>query len=125
MFPALILTGIGGKPEELLNLDLVRRDAPLLVKRFSGGGTVVIDHTSLVSIYKESSQRFWLPFLANPRLAVRNGFILTVLSCLFVLVCCSSQHLLEEQRIFPTSSHILEVSCNGPLTLFSALSLTL
>ena len=34
--------GISGKPEELVNLD--RLSIPL-IKRFSGGGTVVVDET--------------------------------------------------------------------------------
>jgi lipoate-protein ligase A len=43
----VIVMGIGGKPELLLNMDLVRNDGVLVVKRFSGGGTVVLDHSSL------------------------------------------------------------------------------
>lgn len=43
----IIVMGIGGKAEELLNLDKVRKDQVLVVKRFSGGGTVVLDHHSL------------------------------------------------------------------------------
>ena len=43
----IIVMGIGGKPKELLNIDLVKEDGVLVVKRFSGGGTVVLDHSSL------------------------------------------------------------------------------
>lgn len=43
----IIVMGIGGKPDELLNLEKVREDNVLVVKRFSGGGTVVLDHHSL------------------------------------------------------------------------------
>jgi len=35
--------GISGKAEKLLDLDLVKRDNIAVIKRFSGGGTVVID----------------------------------------------------------------------------------
>lgn len=45
----IIVLGIGGKPEELLNLQLVQQDAPLLVKRFTGGGTVVLTQDSLLT----------------------------------------------------------------------------
>ncbi|GKY97085.1 hypothetical protein MPSEU_000667000 [Mayamaea pseudoterrestris] len=38
-----IVMGIRGKPELLLNLDRVRRDRIKTIKRFSGGGTVVVD----------------------------------------------------------------------------------
>src|SRR5262245_13582464 len=37
-----IVMGISGKPEKLLNLDLVKRDKISVIKRFSGGGTVFI-----------------------------------------------------------------------------------
>ncbi len=42
--PPAIVMGISGKPEELLHLDRV--DIPV-VKRFSGGGTVVVDEDTL------------------------------------------------------------------------------
>jgi len=42
-----IVMGIGGKPSELLHLDNVRRDKVLTIKRFSGGGTVVLDQNSI------------------------------------------------------------------------------
>ena len=43
----IIVMGIGGKPDELLNVDLVKEDGVQVIKRFSGGGTVVLDHASL------------------------------------------------------------------------------
>ena len=43
----VVVMGIGGKPELLLNTDLVKNDGVLVVKRFSGGGTVVLDYSSL------------------------------------------------------------------------------
>ena len=43
----LIVMGIGGKPDLLLNLDKVKKDKVLVLKRFSGGGTVVLDSSSL------------------------------------------------------------------------------
>ena len=44
---AVIVMGIGGKAEKLLHIDKVRQDAVMTIKRFSGGGTVVIDHDSI------------------------------------------------------------------------------
>lgn len=43
----VVVMGIGGKPEELLDVERVREDGVLVLKRFSGGGTVVIDHSSI------------------------------------------------------------------------------
>ncbi len=43
----IIIMGIGGKPERLLNVEKVQNDKVLVIKRFSGGGTVVVDHSSL------------------------------------------------------------------------------
>lgn len=43
----IIIMGIGGKPENLLNIPKVKKDGVVVIKRFSGGGTVVVDHSSL------------------------------------------------------------------------------
>lgn len=37
-----VVLGISGKPEQLVNLDLVKKDRIPLIKRFTGGGTVYI-----------------------------------------------------------------------------------
>lgn len=42
-----IILGIGGKPEKLINIDAARDDGVLVLRRFSGGGTVVVDHSSM------------------------------------------------------------------------------
>eukprot|EP00586_Coscinodiscus_wailesii_P023290 CAMPEP_0172514696 /NCGR_PEP_ID=MMETSP1066-20121228/262083_1 /TAXON_ID=671091 /ORGANISM="Coscinodiscus wailesii, Strain CCMP2513" /LENGTH=332 /DNA_ID=CAMNT_0013295469 /DNA_START=49 /DNA_END=1047 /DNA_ORIENTATION=- len=47
----IIVLGIGGKPHELLDLDLVRKDGVICAKRFSGGGTVVVDHSSILTTF--------------------------------------------------------------------------
>ena len=39
--------GIGGKPTKLLNIDNILKDQILVIKRFSAGGTVVMDHNSV------------------------------------------------------------------------------
>ena len=43
----VIVMGIGGKPLELLNTEQVKQDGVVVLKRFSGGGTVVLDHSSI------------------------------------------------------------------------------
>jgi lipoate-protein ligase A len=43
----IIVMGIGGKPEKLLNIPQVKKDGIMVVKRFSGGGTVVLDPNSI------------------------------------------------------------------------------
>jgi len=43
----IIVMGIGGKPKDLLNIDSVQKDDITIIKRFSGGGTVVLDHNSI------------------------------------------------------------------------------
>jgi len=42
-----IVMGIGGKAERLIDIVSARKDGVLIIKRFSGGGTVVVDHSSL------------------------------------------------------------------------------
>ncbi len=42
-----IILGIGGKAERLIDIESAKKDGVLIIKRFSGGGTVVVDHSSL------------------------------------------------------------------------------
>ncbi|KAL7483585.1 hypothetical protein ACHAW6_009224 [Cyclotella cf. meneghiniana] len=42
-----IILGIGGKMDRLVNIDAAKRDGVLILRRFSGGGTVVVDHNCL------------------------------------------------------------------------------
>lgn len=42
-----IVLGLGGKPENLLNINQVMQDNVMCIKRFSGGGTVVLDVESI------------------------------------------------------------------------------
>ena len=42
-----IILGIGGKIDRLVNTHAAKRDGVLILRRFSGGGTVVVDHNSL------------------------------------------------------------------------------
>jgi lipoate-protein ligase A len=44
---AVIVMGIGGKPEKLLNIQSVLTVNVLVLKRFTGGGTVVLDSDSI------------------------------------------------------------------------------
>lgn len=39
--------GISGQPENLLNVELVKRDNIPVIRRFSGGGTVIVDEETL------------------------------------------------------------------------------
>ncbi|CAM9770159.1 unnamed protein product [Choristocarpus tenellus] len=47
--PPTVVLGISGKPEKMCNLDLVQRDKVPLIKRFSGGGTVIVDQNTVFS----------------------------------------------------------------------------
>lgn len=45
--PPAIVMGISGKEEELLNLTLIKDHRVPVIRRYSGGGTVYIDHNTL------------------------------------------------------------------------------
>lgn len=47
--PSTIVLGINGKPEKLLNEALVARDGVPLIRRFTGGGTVVVGQGTVVA----------------------------------------------------------------------------
>ncbi|KAL2621244.1 hypothetical protein R1flu_001449 [Riccia fluitans] len=45
--PQLIVMGISGKPEKLLEVEKVVKDCVPVIKRFSGGETVIVDEGTL------------------------------------------------------------------------------
>ncbi|KAL2621243.1 hypothetical protein R1flu_001448 [Riccia fluitans] len=45
--PPSIVMGISGKPEKLLEVEKVVKDCVPVIKRFSGGGTVIVDEGTL------------------------------------------------------------------------------
>lgn len=45
--PCIVVMGIGGKPHLLLDVDKVKEEGVWVIKRFSGGGTVVVDPNCL------------------------------------------------------------------------------
>jgi hypothetical protein len=68
---AAIVLGLSGKPNELLNMEIVRRDPIMTIKRFSGGGTVVLDYNSIwVSIIGRPPLPQDSPFVDNGAIAV-------------------------------------------------------
>ncbi len=45
--PRAIVMGISGQPKPLLNMESVKREQIPIIKRFSGGGTVIVDEQTL------------------------------------------------------------------------------
>ncbi|CAH0481704.1 unnamed protein product [Peronospora belbahrii] len=56
--PATIVMGISGKPEQLLHQEAVKRDNIPVLKRFSGGGTVIVDHNTIFTTFICRQQDF-------------------------------------------------------------------
>lgn len=54
----VVIMGIGGKPHQLLDVERVKEDNVLTIKRFSGGGTVVVDHSSLWTTFIGRNEHF-------------------------------------------------------------------
>lgn len=55
------MLGIGGKADRLVHLDRAARDGVPLLRRFSGGGTVVVDEDSLfVTFIMNTVRAVWV-----------------------------------------------------------------
>lgn len=54
----MVVMGIGGKPSELLNIPLLKKKNVIVTKRFSGGGTVVLDMNSIWTTFIGRNQDF-------------------------------------------------------------------
>lgn len=67
--PPRIVMGISGKPEKLVNLNKMTRSPIPIIKRYSGGGTVIVDtNTLFVSLIL---QKDILPFACYPEPILR------------------------------------------------------
>lgn len=61
--PPAIVMGISGKPEELVHLENLEREPIPLIKRYSGGGTVVVDEgTIFVSFLCQKDLHDFAPY---------------------------------------------------------------
>lgn len=56
--PPAIVMGISGKPERLLNLSLLAQNPTPVIKRFSGGGTVIINPDTIFATLICSAEKF-------------------------------------------------------------------
>ena len=62
-----IVLGISGKPHRLIDVAAAHRDDLLVIKRFSGGGTVVVDaNTQLVSLVMNAEAVAPTPLFPHP-----------------------------------------------------------
>ena len=53
--------GISGKPETLLDISKVQKDQIPVIKRFSGGGTVIVDENTLFITFIINQKILLLP----------------------------------------------------------------
>lgn len=64
--PSAIVMGISGKKEELINCNLAEQHAIPLIKRFSGGGTVIVDENTLFITFICQKQLHDFPAYPEP-----------------------------------------------------------
>lgn len=64
--PKAIVMGISNQPEVLLNADSIRREQIPVIKRFSGGGTVIVDHNTLFITFIISKKDLEVPAFPEP-----------------------------------------------------------
>ncbi|MCI5051604.1 MAG: lipoate--protein ligase family protein [Simkaniaceae bacterium] len=77
--PRTIVLGISGKPEKLLDTKRVARDNIPVIRRFSGGGTVIVDENTLfvTFIFNKSAHDF--PAYPEPILRWTEQFYIEAL----------------------------------------------
>lgn len=61
-----IVMGISGKADELINLALAEQDQIPILRRFSGGGTVIVDEHTLFTTWICEKSRFPFPSFPEP-----------------------------------------------------------
>ncbi len=63
--PAIVM-GISGKAEVLLNLESVKAEKIPVIKRFSGGGTVIVDENTLFITFIMAKEALNIPVFPEP-----------------------------------------------------------
>ncbi len=72
--PPAIVLGISGKAEELVDVERARESSIPLVRRFSGGGTVVVDEETLFVTFISQKELHPFPCYPEPILKWSEGF---------------------------------------------------
>jgi len=101
--PTIVL-GIGGKATKLVELERVHQDRVLLVRRFSGGGTVIVDHDSLFITFimnTVSKERDWAGVEKEDRCVDVRFHIVPILS--FSSHSLSRSHPNQRSKSRPSS----------------------
>lgn len=71
--PAIVM-GISNRPEELLDIELVKRDQIPVIQRFSGGGTVFVDEETLFVTFLIQKKTLSIPFFPQSILSWSTSF---------------------------------------------------
>lgn len=78
--PLSIIMGISGKPEELVNREKMEQSPIPLIKRYSGGGTVIVDSNTLFVSLIFQKEVYDFPCFPEPILRWSEGFYKEALS---------------------------------------------
>lgn len=78
--PPSIVMGISGKPQELISLEKIKQSPIPLVKRYSGGGTVIVDSNTLFVSFIFQKEIHDFPCFPEPILRWSEGFYKEALS---------------------------------------------
>lgn len=78
--PKSIVMGISGKPHELVNLDKLKTAPVPLLKRYSGGGTVIVDSNTLFVSFIFQKEVHSFPCYPEPILRWSEAFYQEALS---------------------------------------------
>ncbi|WP_316359564.1 lipoate--protein ligase family protein [Candidatus Neptunichlamydia sp. REUL1] len=72
--PSSIIMGISGKPEELVNASMMKKAPIPLIKRYSGGGTVIVDDNTLFVSFIFQKEVHDFPCFPEPILRWSESF---------------------------------------------------
>ncbi|MBU6446455.1 MAG: lipoate--protein ligase family protein [Verrucomicrobia bacterium] len=64
--PRAIVMGISGQPEQLINIEKVKQAHIPVIRRFSGGGTVIVDEDTLFVTFVFAKDLFGIPSFPEP-----------------------------------------------------------
>ncbi len=121
--PAIVM-GISGQPEQLLDVSRVRSDKIPVIKRFSGGGTVVVDENTLFITFILAKEHLDVPAFPEPILRWSSGIYESSWQiphfqlrendyCIGALKCGGNAQYIKKDRLLHHTSFLWDYSENN------------
>lgn len=96
--PTAIVMGISAKPDQVINYNLIQKAPIPLIRRFTGGGTVIIDHNTCFVTLICNSHEISIPCYPEKVMQWTSKFYSTVFSPYFNYELRENDYVYKEKK---------------------------